>query len=306
MLNSEDVARGKWYEILKDAGLHEDLLDGKQRSCPMCGGDTRFRFDNKEERGTWYCNHCGAGDGYKLYMFITGLNFNAAVKKIAKDYGALEARKQEERKNNRDLLNKLWMGATSETGAIVSYLNARGISSVPDGVFGHVLRFHPHTPWTSGGVAGYAPAMLARIFNSDGTSATIHRTFLTTDVPVRKMLMPHDGKLSGCYIPLGLPVDNSLGVAEGIETALAASVLCGKAVWATYCAEQMARFVEPKDVDILSIFGDNDASFVGQAAAYRLAVQVVKRGKIAEVLIPRIDGDDWNDVLLKKGSTCTE
>jgi putative DNA primase/helicase len=303
MLNSEDVARGKWFDILKDAGLHEDLLDGKQHPCPMCGGKDRWRFDNKEDRGTWFCNSCGAGDGYKLYMYLTGeKNFNAATKKIARDYGALEAKKQEVRKNNREALNKLWKGSTDGKDEINAYLAIRGITSVPEGVIGRTLRFHPHTPWTNGGIVGYAPAMLARVFNSDGTAATIHRTFLTTDVPVRKMLMPHDGKLSGCYIPLGQPVGNRLGVAEGIETALAAHMDSGMVVWATYCAEQRMRFVENESIDSLSIFGDNDASFVGQAAAYRLAAQAVKRGKEVDVQIPFITGDDWNDVLLKRGA----
>ncbi|NYY79755.1 hypothetical protein DMH17_06695 [Raoultella planticola] len=32
----------------------------------MCGGADRFRFDDKEGRGTWFCNQCGAGDGLKL------------------------------------------------------------------------------------------------------------------------------------------------------------------------------------------------------------------------------------------------
>lgn len=302
MLNSEDVARGKWIEILKDAGLDEALLDGKQRPCPMCGGKDRWRFDDKEQRGTWFCNACGAGDGYRLYMFLTGeKNFNKAVQKVAKDYGALEAKKQQQRRDNRLILNKLWKGSTHGVSEITKYLAARGIDHVPAGVLGGVLRFNQHCPWTNGGVTGYAPAMLARVFNGDGTPATIHRTFLTTDVPVRKMLMPHDGKLNGCCIPLGKPLENSLGVAEGIETALAASALNrGLVVWATYCAEQLERFVEGDGVDILSVYGDNDHTFVGQAAAYRLAMRAIKRGKQVHVCIPEQAGADWNDVLLQQ------
>lgn len=300
MLNSEDVARGKWEMILKDVGMDERSLTGRQCECPMCGRKDKFRFDNKEDRGTWYCNSCGAGDGYKLYMFFTRINnFNQAVRKIAKDYGALEAIKQKERKDARIALNKLWKGSTDGVSEIAKYLATRGIKHVPANVLGRVLRFSQHTPWSSGGVTGYAPAMLARVLNRDGSPATIHRTFLTTDVPVRKMLMPHDGKLDGCYIPLGRPVENVLGVAEGIETALAAHSCFGGTVWATYCAEQLIRFTEPTSVDSLSIYGDNDTSFVGQAAAYRLAASVVKRGKAASVFIPEIAGEDWNDYLMR-------
>lgn len=300
MLNSEDVARGKWETILREAGMEERSMSGRQCACPICGGKDRFRFDNKEERGTWYCNECGAGDGYKLYMHFTGIkNFNQAVKKIAKDYGALEAIKQKERRDNRQALNKLWNGSSDETKPILEYLAKRGIEKAGAGVLGKVLRFHPHTPWSSGGVSGYAPAMLARVLNGDGSPATIHRTFLTTDVPVRKMLMPHDGKLNGCFIPLGRPNENALGVAEGIETALAAAQIFGEVVWATYCAEQLVRFVEPVTIDNLTIYGDNDNSFVGQAAAYRLAAAAVKRERNVSVLIPEISGEDWNDHLLR-------
>ncbi len=37
-------------------------------------GKTRFRFDDKEGRGTWICNHCGAGDGADLAMKVTGMS----------------------------------------------------------------------------------------------------------------------------------------------------------------------------------------------------------------------------------------
>jgi hypothetical protein len=35
----------------------------RHQACPVCGGSDRFRFDDKEGRGTWFCNQCGAGDG---------------------------------------------------------------------------------------------------------------------------------------------------------------------------------------------------------------------------------------------------
>jgi len=41
-------------------------LDGKHRPCPVCGGNDRFRFDNKEGRGTHICSQCGSGDGFTL------------------------------------------------------------------------------------------------------------------------------------------------------------------------------------------------------------------------------------------------
>ncbi|MDX8407281.1 MAG: primase-helicase zinc-binding domain-containing protein, partial [Mariprofundaceae bacterium] len=42
------------------------MLDGKHRPCPACGGKDRFRFDDKEGRGSHICSQCGAGDGFEL------------------------------------------------------------------------------------------------------------------------------------------------------------------------------------------------------------------------------------------------
>ncbi|MFA9256090.1 primase-helicase zinc-binding domain-containing protein, partial [Escherichia coli] len=42
------------------------VLKNRHQPCPVCGGSDRFRFDDREGRGTWYCNQCGAGDGLKL------------------------------------------------------------------------------------------------------------------------------------------------------------------------------------------------------------------------------------------------
>src|SRR3546814_10021554 len=50
--------------------------------CPTCGGKDRFRFDNKDGRGTYYCNKCGPGDGVQLVMMKTGWPFRQAAEKI--------------------------------------------------------------------------------------------------------------------------------------------------------------------------------------------------------------------------------
>jgi putative DNA primase/helicase len=134
-----------------------------------------------------------------------------------------------------------------------------------------------------------------------GKPVTIHRTFLTTDVPQRKMLMPHDGpKLSGCYIPLSKKVYRIAHVGEGIETVLAAAQLNGRnhGLFACVAADQMERFVPPDWAECVHIYGDNDASYTGQAAAYRLAKNCVTKEIPADVFIPEAVNTDWNDILL--------
>ena len=71
-MNLADLARNKWASLLPALGIDARFLDGKKHPCPVCGGTDRFRFDDKEGRGTFFCNHCRAGDGIALVMAKNG------------------------------------------------------------------------------------------------------------------------------------------------------------------------------------------------------------------------------------------
>ena len=71
-INVRDAAAGKWSGLLLGFGLTERQLSGKHCPCPICGGNDRFRFDDKDGRGTFFCSHCGAGDGVSLVMSLKG------------------------------------------------------------------------------------------------------------------------------------------------------------------------------------------------------------------------------------------
>ena len=62
----KDRAQGRWSGILPALGIGESFLTGKHGPCPLCGGKDRWRWDNREGRGTWICSKCGAGDGIAL------------------------------------------------------------------------------------------------------------------------------------------------------------------------------------------------------------------------------------------------
>lgn len=294
---SKDAANGKWPSILKDAGLSDRQLSGRQSPCPMCGGKDRFRFDDKDGRGTYYCNACGAGDGYRLYQSLKGFNFAEALAEIAKSYSHVIPVAAKPKRVMKQTLQRMWNGAVPGAKEIAAYLAKRGIRDVPVDILGR-LRYAAACPWKDGEMSGAAPAMLARVWCA-GAPITIHRTYLTTDVPNRKMVMPHDGDaMKGAYIPLGKP-GRLLAIAEGIETILSVGNM-GKwsfPCWAAYSADQLTRLAFPDGLEELRIFGDNDASFTGQAAAYALAKRAYLAKINAVVHIPERPGMDWNDVL---------
>ena len=87
-----------------------------------------------------------------------------------------------------------------------------------------------------------------------------------------------------------------MGIAEGIETAIAAHMLTGIPVWAAANANGVEKFIPPEGCKRLTVFGDTDESFTGQAAAFALAKRAARAGFVCDVSLPPEAGD-WNDYL---------
>jgi DNA polymerase I-like protein with 3'-5' exonuclease and polymerase domains len=86
-----DAARGHWPELLQAlADVDPDLLTGEPAPCPVCGGDDRFTFDDKDGDGTWICRKCphpedksaAAGDGMALLRNVTEWTFSQAAQSV--------------------------------------------------------------------------------------------------------------------------------------------------------------------------------------------------------------------------------
>jgi len=104
------------------------------------------------------------------------------------------------------------------------------------------------------------------------------------------------GVTSPGHGPLFKPAD-VLGIAEGVETALACYKLFGIPTWAALSADNLKMFEPPGDIAGLHIFADNDASYAGQTAAFTLAQRLIAKDLPAEVHIPDTVDTDWLDVL---------
>lgn len=297
------LAVGKWPGILKALGMDESFLRDKHGPCPMCGGKDRYRFDDLDGKGSWYCNACGSGDGFSLLMKWRGETFAQAVKDVQEVVDAAQPTFQKSNQSDeqiRQSLRRAWSGAgrIKSGDEVDKYLAARRIQldSYPAS-----LRFHPAMDYYQERARlGTYAAMLALVSNANGDPISIHRTYLSggckANVPEPKKLMKSPAKVIGCAIRLYEP-DDELGVAEGIETALKVHILQGLPMWATISTAGMESLVIPKGVKRLHIYGDNDKEFAGQKAAYVLAHRAAKSGIDVVVNIYNETGKDWADEL---------
>ena len=92
-----------------------------------------------------------------------------------------------------------------------------------------------------------------------------------------------------------------MGIAEGIETALACHQLFGIPTWSAISAGGMERFIPPDGIQELMIFADRDASYTGQAAAYALAKRLVPKIRVC-VSLPDDIGDFADQLIAKKNN----
>lgn len=299
--NVKDIAQGKWRGILASFGLNEQQVSGKHTSCPCCGGKDRFRFDDKDGRGTFYCSGCGAGDGIELVKRLRGVDFKDAAREIEKAAGFVRVETQKIGKTDDqklEALKRVWSEShhVKNGDEVFNYLSNRGLT-VPN-----TLKIHHAMPYRDGEkYLGKFTAMIAKVQAPDGRGVSIHRTFIKdgmkAEVPTVKKLMS-GLPLSGAAIRL-YPYTDVLGVAEGIETAIAASMLHKVPVWSCINANGLASFEVPEGVNKLMIFSDNDSNYTGQQAAYTLAKKCELSGIKCEVLIPSEINTDWADMGVK-------
>ena len=303
-LDVRDLAQGRWRSILTVLGIDERALSGKHGPCPMCGGKDRFRFDDREGRGTYFCSGCGAGDGVQLAMGITGLSFRDVAAEVERIAGTVRPSAARSERSDEDKLAAL-RRAFKESRPIerddeaCRYLAGRGLRlyDLPESV-----RLHPSLSyWDGGAVLGKFATMLATVTDAAGRAVSLHRTYLQdarkAPVPEPKKLM-QGLPLAGAAIRL-TPVSRTLGVAEGIETALAASELFEVPVWSCVSTTGIESFEQPEGAEHIVIFADNDENFAGQAAAYRAAHRLALKGIEVEVCIPPTVGD-WLDELNRR------
>lgn len=285
-------AQGKWRDILIAFGVPARSLNGRHGPCPACGGKDRFRFDDREGKGTFFCSGCGAGDGYHLLQRVVGMAFKDAKQKISDIAGDIKITvrsKQMSDEQRRQMLREAWLATkpTAKGDVVDQYLISRNIDM-------------DAFPGLRTGIVDGHPCMLAIVSNPAGKPISMHRTYLKADgsgkadIDTTRKLMPGSLEKGAC-IRLS-DVGPVLGIAEGIETALAASCIHKIPVWSAINSTLLAQWTPPDGVGRIVVLGDNDAAFGGQAASYALAHRLACDGVDCDVRISPDLGSDWADI----------
>jgi phage/plasmid primase-like uncharacterized protein len=139
------------------------------------------------------------------------------------------------------------------------------------------------------------PALVSALASPSGKVTAVQTTFLEPTVPrKRNCQVPRKthGHMGAGAVRLAA-AGETLGLAEGVETALSAMQLSGLPVWACLGAARMHQVAIPNTVRTLIVFADNDEP--GMAAARRTAEQ--HRNITVEIRTPPDRHKDWNDAL---------
>lgn len=294
-MKAKDLAAGKWPGVLAQLGIAPDILNGRHHPCPATGqGDDRFRFADRNGSGNYFCQ-CSDGrkGGIALVMCCKGIGYAEACREVERVAGAAVPIEQKPQRDPRIALNRIRKLCGPVGFSVKRYLRNRGLVAAP-GLREARLRY-----WHDGRSLGDYQTMVGLIQGPDGTPQSYHLTYLDgvakASVPTARKVMTPVDTITGGAIRL-YPVAESMGIAEGIETAIAASLLTGIPVWAAVSAHGVETFVPPDKCKALTVFSDNDESFTGQAAAFALAKRMNRAGIACRVEVP--GAGDWNDELL--------
>jgi len=288
-MNTKNEAKGRWYGILSQF-IESEYLTGKHTRCPICGGVDRFRWDNKDDNGGYYCNSCGSGSGIHLLSQHQGIGYPDAWRLVEKVIGTvkLEVKKViDESERVREILS----GCEPGGDFVKNYLISRGLNDYPESLFKGVY-------WLEG---EKHEAIIARA-SKGNKLAGIHATFIKNGIKIaRRMYAMQKGSMTGSAIRLHmLNGGDALVIGEGIETSLSAAEITGLPAWAAMDSGKLETVEIPDQVKRIVIAADNDYSYTGQAAAYALAKRLKLAGKIVEVIMPEIIGEDFNDEIKRK------
>lgn len=132
--------QGQWYGVLS-AFIDPGFLRDRHGPCPGCGGTDRFRWDDRDGKGTFYCGGGGepvSGDGFALLNHVCGWDFKHAANEVERVMG-VDKRNQKiptsylkpapKPAKTADYAKRLWEAANLDDSYVAAhpYALAKGI-----------------------------------------------------------------------------------------------------------------------------------------------------------------------------------
>lgn len=288
-------ACGHWPRILPALGVK--VIKNRHQACPVCGGSDRFRFDDKEGRGTWLCNQCGAGDGLKLVEKVFGVTASEAAGKVRVVTGnlppvapeviaAAEAETEADRKAAAALAVRLMEKTRTASGN--AYLTRKGF---PDRECPVLTVTHK-----TGGVMFRAGDVVVPLY--DDTGALVNLQLINSD-GLKRTLKGGAVKGASHTIEGKKQAGKRLWIAEGYATALTVHHLTGETVMVALSSvnllslASLVRQKHPACQIVLAADRDLNGDGQNKAAAAAGACEGV-------VALPPVFGD-WNDAFMQHG-----
>lgn len=294
--NTVSAATGRWPQLLPALGINV-APHGHHSACPVCGGKDRFRFDNQAGRGTWICNHCGAGDGLNLVAKTLDITTKEAAVKVAEILGEAqplavhhnEASIQQQKDDARQkaaVQAKMSVNAARKAAGN-AYLEKKGWADKEALTLqGNGLRI--------GGLDFAAGDLVIPLYDLSGNLVNVQ---LINGAGEKRMLA--GGQVTGAAYHFEGKDNAFIWMAEGYATGLTIHALTGETVYVALSANNfphLAECLREKYPDaVLLMAADNDDNGTGQKKAKEAAN--LASGKVA---LPLVAGD-WNDVFMQEG-----
>ena len=252
-----DQFAGNWRTVLHNYGCN--LPNGKRHGpCPVCGGKDRFRFDDKNGRGTWYCSQCEpcSGGGLMLLSRFIGKTIMETAKELtgdsqlktiapkrthAVDNDAIRAANIEQAKKSAARLLELSILAPH------AYMSKRGLTG----------------EWLTNGdaihgkdrIMSKGEIMLVPIYKDD---ELVNVQKIKADGEKRPL---PGGDMKGVYHSIDGTTKN-IGIVEGFATGVTINRLTGRKVYVSFNAgnlEEAVKKVKKDHPDArITVFGDHD------------------------------------------------
>lgn len=294
------AATGHWPVLLPALGIPL-AVNGKPQPCPVCGGKDRFRFDNRDGRGTWICNQCGAGDGLNLVEKALSLSAKAAAARVADLLGEasdrpllapVPAQQDKAQAQQQAARQAQTLVAAAQVQAGNAYLTAKGW---PDG---ETLTLQG-APLRVGGITYQPGDLLLPLVNCAGDIVNVQLINAAGD----KRTLAGGQVKAACHWLTGR--DNAvIWLTEGYATGLTVHQLTGETVCVALSANNLAAVAQAlreRDPDArLLLAADNDENGTGQTRAAEAADTVA-----GQPALPSVPGD-WNDVYQQQGAMATQ